>query len=573
MLMNAKTAFEDAARTLHRIGREIIRENRSPGDAAMTQACNDLVEKCQALFGAEVCAIFIVRDREAVLEAYRGYEHPYGTQIDFATLQGKLRYAVTPTGDLAGGSFDGITGWVASTGKEFGADNWEEIKRFQHHAGKPDRLGIWDDRRPFRCMFAVPLKLDGETVGVLKVENKSDPRKRDATFDDTDKDLMRSLADRFSMAIENIQQAQIPKPEATFDIETPATVDDEALAALAVRFDHWDMASVILRLPTHIEIALRQELPPMPQGPFERVVLTGMGGSALSADVVNDAFADRLRFPIIVSRQYELPPSVDERTLVIASSFSGKTEEVLSSIDALPKNAPNVVILSAGGPLTNLAQARGYPVVRIPINEESKGFQPRSALGYTVTFLARLLHDAGLMDDPASDLSSVPQFLREAGVRPEAEKVAVWLRDKIPVVYADERHLMAIARATKVKFNENSKRPALFNTFPETNHTEMIGFRWNAARFGIVYFHDPDSHPRIRRRFRVMKHVFQREMLDHVGFMEWTIPGATNVRRVFAALMFADWCSYTLALLDGLDPTPVDLIESFKRALVGATES
>lgn len=350
-------------------------------------------------------------------------------------------------------------------------------------------------------------------------------------------------------------------------------MNQTVLSERAARFDHCDMATVIEGLPTQIEVALEQEMPPIPEGPFRQVVLVGLGGSALAADIVNDAFADKLRGPVTVSRHYNLPSCVDDQTLVIASSFSGATEEVLHAIESFPTHAPNVVVVSAGEPLTSLGRARGYPVIRIPKHREPDGFQPRSALGYAVTFLARLLHAAGLMDSPRADLESLPQFLRDADIRAAAEETAMWLQDKIPVVYTDEKHVLSIARVAKIKFNENAKRPALYNAFPETNHNEMIGFGKVMVPFGIIYLHDPTSHPRIRHRFDIMKRVFEREMLHHVGFREWEMPGDTNFQRVFAASLFADWCSYTLALLDGVDPTPVALVESFKQLLVEENES
>jgi glucose/mannose-6-phosphate isomerase len=127
---------------------------------------------------------------------------------------------------------------------------------------------------------------------------------------------------------------------------------------------------------------------------------------------------------------------------------------------------------------------------------------------------------------------------------------------------------MSIARTAKIKFNENAKRPAFFNGLPEANHNEMIGFSNNAiGDFGILYLHDPASHPRIPERFNVMKKVFLREGLHNVAFREWVIPGETKIQRIFGAINFADWCSYTVALLDGVDPTPVALVESFKQVL------
>ena len=186
-----------------------------------------------------------------------------------------------------------------------------------------------------------------------------------------------------------------------------------------------------------------------------------------------------------------------------------------------------------------------------------------------VTYIARILAGCGLLASPQADLGEVPQFLRgaDADIRPAAESAALWMGDRIPVVYTDEAHARGVARPAKIKFNENSKRPAMFGALPEANHNEMIGFASPLAEFGVLYLHDPESHPLVRRRFAAMEELFDREGFDHVAFREWEMPGRTRVQRVFAALAYAERCSYTLALLDGVDPTPVDLVEAFKGIL------
>lgn len=341
----------------------------------------------------------------------------------------------------------------------------------------------------------------------------------------------------------------------------------QSFAALAQQHDHFNMATVIARLPEHIDIALSGPLPALPAGPFREIVLCGLGGSALPSEVLMDAFADELTAPMRVWRQYGLPRRVDAHTLLIVSSFSGNTEETLSGIEGIAPDARNVVVITAGGRLEELARERQYPLIVIPTKDEPQGFQPRSAFGFIVTYLARVLHGAGLMKDPAPRLREARDFLRTLDLNGEAADLASWLDDRIPVIYTDDAHMMSVARITKIKFNENAKRPAFFNAFPELNHNEMIGFREPLGKFGVLYFHDPESHPRIHQRFEVMQDVFAREQIHNVAFRSWTMPGSSRIERVFAALMFADLCSYSTALLAGLDPTPVLLVENFKRLL------
>ena len=304
------------------------------------------------------------------------------------------------------------------------------------------------------------------------------------------------------------------------------------LKKLADLHDHANMAQVISRVPEQIDIGLAEEFPKIPKGPFRQVIIAGMGGSALPVDVVLDAFSDKVKVPVTASRNYDLPIKVDDSTLFIASSFSGTTEETLSAIHGLPKNTGNVVVVTGGGDLAAIAKERGYPLVRIPKEREPQGFQPRSAIGYFVVSFARVLFEAGVMDDPRSALASVPGFLREVPIRKDAEETAIWINERIPVVYTDEMHLSSVARVAKIKFNENSKRPAFFNALPEVNHNEMIGFSKPLGNFAVIYLHDPDSNPKIQHRFNVMHKVFESRQLTHVDFKTWNMPGKTRIQRI-----------------------------------------
>ena len=236
---------------------QLISEARRPGPASVFEK---FLEKCQELFNAEVCAIFIVREDLAELEAHRGYAG--ATAWDMDGLRRQLTYRVDPSAAPGDSGFDGITGWIASNGREFCADSWEEIKGHASHSGKPDGLKVWDESRPFRCMFAVPLKLYDKTIGILKVENKLDPEGRGITFGEMDKQLMRTLADCLSMSIENVHlRAELGIGKSVdSDLSRNRSLSlpgEEALASLAKRLDRSGMANVIERTPMHIEIALR----------------------------------------------------------------------------------------------------------------------------------------------------------------------------------------------------------------------------------------------------------------------------------------------------------------------------
>lgn len=526
----------------------------------VNRICRDLLESCRGLCNAEVCAVFFVRGKDVLLQAQLGYESPDGVTYPFGQLRKRLRYQI---GKLDNNQYDGITGLVASTGEEFSADSWEEIRQNPSHRGKPDTLNIWNEKRPFRGVFAVPLRPNDKTIGVLKVENKRSRGGAQAdNFNERDKFLLRTLAQFFARELERAGF----RPEK----EPPAS----SLETLASKHDSSNMREVIDKLPRQIEIALKQKLPSIPTGPFEGAIVVGMGGSALPVDVITTAFKDRCRVPVSVIRTYQLPVSDTSKYLIIASSFSGSTEETLAPIEQMDTGAKNLVCVTTTGPsssLAKLATRRGYPLINIDISREPDNFQPRSAVGYFVAYLTRVLSSAKMIDDSAmKELEAVPEFLRSIDISKKTEDIARWLseNDKIPVIYCDDVYQASIARITKIKFNENAKRPAFFNALPEANHNEMIGFTTPLGRYGILYFHDPASHPRIEQRFEVMKRVFSEGKLNHVEFEKWVLPGDTKIQKIFAALAFAERCSFNLALLAGFDPTPVEMVQRFKTALV-----
>ena len=332
--------------------------------------------------------------------------------------------------------------------------------------------------------------------------------------------------------------------------------------------DRSNMARVIAETPGQIEFALSDpDFPVIQRARFDEVVVIGMGGSALPVDILNDVLEERLPQPVGVSRHYNLPRPSRGRRLLVFSSFSGNTEEVVEPLESLVQGTADLVILTAGGRLAEIGAARGIPTIRIPAEREPAGFQPRSASGYIVTYLARVLSDAGFGERPLEPLKGLPSFLRGLDLAAEGERIARAIGARIPVFYVDEPHLSSVARIAKIKVNENAKRPAFFSAIPEANHNEMIGFSAASTDFTIVYLKDPASHPAVHKRFEVLEEVLAGPRID---FIDWEMPGGSRIERVFAALTLADWVSYYMAVIEGVDPTPVALVEEFKKRLKDA---
>jgi glucose/mannose-6-phosphate isomerase len=335
---------------------------------------------------------------------------------------------------------------------------------------------------------------------------------------------------------------------------------------LQAQYDKFNMARVIEGLPDQIETVLAADIPRIESRTIDKVVLAGVGGSALAADIINDAFADKLRVPLRIDRYFTLPADVSKNTLFIISS--GNTEEPLEVLEEARAVSDNIAVLTGGGKLYTLGMKGNYPTMRIPVEKEPEGFQPRSALGYSVTYLTRFLYENGLMENPLPELTAVPKFLRSLiNIRADAEELAGKLVGKIPLVYTDELHQLSVARIAKIKFNENAKVPAFFNSLPEINHNEMLGFLARVSEFAAIYIHDPASHPSISVRYNIIQMAFKKKGIHNVDFHIWSMPGSNEAEKIFAALLFTDWCSYSLALLNKTDPTSVNFIEEFKKSL------
>jgi glucose/mannose-6-phosphate isomerase len=359
----------------------------------------------------------------------------------------------------------------------------------------------------------------------------------------------------------------------TASTQTKGPSPTTSISFAARQFDRLNMEMVIEGMPDQIDYALCDPaFPKLPGGPYSHVILLGMGGSSLIGDILLGAYPHEFdrRFKIV--RDYTHRLSLDEKPLVISCSYSGNTEETVSATKELHRSGASIVVLTSGGELAQFAKENDLPQIHIPGEREPTGFQPRCALGYMFTYLARILAETSISELPLSELREIPNLLRNPQLRAAAETLAFSLRGRIPIIYTASDYEQSIARIMKIKFNENAKRPAFYNCLPEANHNEMIGFtdptkNHSKENYSIVYLRDPESHPAIDRRFQAMQNIFQRHEMGHVAFEKWSLTGPTRLSKIICANSFGDWCTYTAALLDGIDPTPVELVEEFKAEL------
>jgi glucose/mannose-6-phosphate isomerase len=307
--------------------------------------------------------------------------------------------------------------------------------------------------------------------------------------------------------------------------------------------------------------------PPSPRG----VVICGMGGSAIGADLVLAALPD-LPVPAAVVRGYRLPAWTGPETLVIPVSYSGDTEETLAcAAQALAAGSPCACVASGGG-LAAFADEQRLSLLRVP-----GGGQPRAAVGYLAMSLLATLAWAGLCGDYGPDVSEAAALLREgnSSLGPDtdddanaAKRLARRCLRRQAIVYGAGLTVPA-ARRWKGQINENAKAPAFFNEIPELNHNELMG--WTSlpdvtAGTVAVFLDDAGEDARLRRR----ADLTARE-LAHRGVVveRASSRGTSRLARVFSLVQLGDYASVYLALLYGVDPTPVTAIQELKAELAG----
>lgn len=304
-----------------------------------------------------------------------------------------------------------------------------------------------------------------------------------------------------------------------------------------------------------------------PAQPIDNVVFGGMGGSALGALIAQSwpSFSK----PFEVVRNYELPNYVSSNTLFFASSYSGNTEETISALQVAETKGAGIIVITSGGKLSEIARDKGYPLLIIP-----SGLQPRHAVLYSLKALLSVTDAIGLSVGAADQLTSKSDFLHEVinswiptipTDRNLAKQIALDVIGKSIVVYSGPK-LWPAAYKWKISFNENAKHVAWTNQYPEFNHNEFIGWTKQPVDkpYAVIDLRSSLEHPRIQKRFEVSERLLS-GVRPHPIVVE--AEGQDLLEQLLWTIALGDFVSIYTALLNGINPTPVDLIEKFKKAL------
>lgn len=300
---------------------------------------------------------------------------------------------------------------------------------------------------------------------------------------------------------------------------------------------------------------------------FNSIVVTGLGGSAISGDILPNFLQQELTLPFIVNRSYHLPAFCSKDTLLIASSYSGNTEETLSVFQEALACKCSIVCIGSGGKLMDLAAENNLPFVKL-----EKGFQPRYSLYNNFFSLLKVIEKLGLILDQKKVVDNITENLSEQGINYSEENnhavnIAGNLIGFIPIIYSAVDITSAIGTRLKCQFNENAKIHAFHNIIPELNHNEIIGwetFLDKQINAKVITLTDRDYDPQIKKRFEITS-----ELIAGMGseIINLSSNKASLKERIFDLIYLGDWISYYLAVLRGVNPTSIKNINILKERL------
>jgi len=321
--------------------------------------------------------------------------------------------------------------------------------------------------------------------------------------------------------------------------------------------DAEDMKSVIENFPNMCREGFRFGDKVEIKEKVYRIVVTGMGGSGISGDILKSCLHEE-SINVHVCKDYKLFDFVDKKTLVFVVSYSGNTEETISAYQDAVKKQAQIVAICSGGKLANMAKKDRNSLIKIPV-----GIQPRLATAYLFFPMLKVLQKNKIIKNKDEEVHAVIDALEKPVFRDMAEDLVPKIVNKIPLIYASQRYYTT-AMKWKTDINENTKIHAFYNIYPEFNHNEINGYVNKIGDFYVIIIRDEDEQYRIRKRMKATKEIIKNK---GVNVTEIVIKGDNYLTKLFSTIYIGTWVSYFLALEYETDPTPVEIIEELKKKL------
>lgn len=303
---------------------------------------------------------------------------------------------------------------------------------------------------------------------------------------------------------------------------------------------------------------------------INNVVIAGMGGSAIAGDFARSMYSNEFKVPVIVSRDYSLPKFANENTLLLACSYSGNTEETLSTFDDGLKKGVKILSITTGGILEEKSKANNIDVIYLP-----KNYQPRAALGFGLIPILNSLSGLGLLTSKENDIVESINLIDDLQKKftfdnlnnSEPYQMAKNIVGKIPLMYTGPAPFDVMGTRWKGQLNENSKVLAYNSIIPELNHNEIMGWAEttpNLKDYFVFIVRDDLDNERVKLRMNITKEILEKY---GVPVQEVSATGNSILTKIFSLVYLGDWLSFYLAMLTNTDPTPIGNINHLKENL------
>jgi len=325
------------------------------------------------------------------------------------------------------------------------------------------------------------------------------------------------------------------------------------------------MDQLIARFPEQLlealEIGEKAAIKPH-SSEINRVYVAGLGGSGIGADFVKEFVRSESPIPYTIGKGYSIPSYVDENTLAICSSYSGNTEETLSSFNQMINTGAKIVIVSSGGKLIEEAKTRGLDYIQVPGNWPS----PRACLGYSIIQQLFIMNKLGFIDGSfkhqmkaAVDLI---KFDIEA-IKSAAKQVADRIHNKVPIIYVTDR-MEAVAVRLRQQINENAKMLCWHHVVPEMNHNELVGWTEKHADKAVIYLRNRDDLKRNQIRMEINQKIIAKYTDTIIDIFS---KGTSLIEKAIYLVHLGDWISWYLSIHKGADAVEIGVIDYLKSEL------
>jgi len=291
---------------------------------------------------------------------------------------------------------------------------------------------------------------------------------------------------------------------------------------------------------------------------ISNVLICGLGGSGIGGAIVAKFAQSRAKIPFSICNDYHIPTFVNEETLVIASSYSGDTEETLTAVKEAQNKGAEISAVTSGGELKDICESNGYNYITIP-----GGNPPRTCIGFSLTEQIFILIKYGILNSSVLDELQESILLLKTNrefVKEEADNVAEVLVNKLSVIYSVDQYEPVSIRFRQ-QLNENSKELCWHQKFPELNHNEIVGWASGNSNMAVVIMRNQDDYYRTKERIEFMKKVVKEK---GASITEIWSKGDSFLERAIYLIYLTDWVSLFIANKKGVDPIEIRVIDALK---------